>query len=52
MALERLTQVTEVGLSTTTNFKIQGITVAFDIKNCDMWRESVFDDVKHHWIKI
>jgi len=28
MALERLTQVTEVGLSTTTNFKIQGITVA------------------------
>jgi len=28
MALERLTQVTEVGLSTTTNFKIQGITVS------------------------
>jgi len=28
------------------------VTVAFDIKNCDVWRESVFDDVKHHWIKI
>jgi len=28
------------------------VTVAFDIKNYDMWRESVLNDAKQHWIKI
>lgn len=28
------------------------ITIAFDIRSYTDWKEDVFDDAKHHWVKI
>ena len=28
------------------------ITVAFDIKSADFYKQDVFDDAKSHWVKI
>lgn len=32
--------------------KSERITIAFDIKTHKDWQEDVYDDAKHHWIKI
>jgi len=32
--------------------KEERITIAFDVRNYKDWKEDVFDDAKHHWVKI